>query len=310
MKKRLTLSLVWILAAVAAVPAAAGFLQDAPIAVMMKVDGDVRLVQGEGEPQPAVVGARLQAGDRIVPASEGATAVVVFRSGQKSEITEESVIQAPSSSDRGDMFSRTVNVLAQAANSDARTSPNRQGMIRPIPGEPTKVAPRLGIKVESTRPTFVWRSFEDAGGYTIQIRREGEPPRRYQTEDTVFTLPEDEELERGTTYHWTVAPERTRRPAREDSLVVMSAEEHEQLEWSMEAIEEMGFDPTDDGRLLSAVVYTDHGLFYDAAEVLEEMRESGEVSADVLLLQGEVLDRIGEVEEAGEAFDEADERMR
>jgi len=246
--------------------------QDAPVAVVMKVDGDVSLVQ---------------------------------------EITETTTVEAPRTAERGDAFDRTVRVLAQAANSNARTSPNRQGMIRPLPGQVVKVRPRLGIAVASQRPTFVWRSFEGTEGYTIQIRRPGERPVRFQTSDTVFTLPADAEpLEPGETYHWTVAPTSTNRPAEEDSFRVMSAETETRLEEGIGAIEALGFDTGDDGRLLAAVVLADLGLYYDAARALDAIEEAGPLGPDVLMLKGEVLDELGRVEEAQEAFDRADRALR
>ena len=70
----------------------------------------------------------------------------------------------------------------------------------------------------------------------------------------------------------------------------------------------MGLDPAGDGRLLAAVVFTDLGLYYDAARALTEMEESGErLGADLLLLKGAVL---GRLEEAREAFDLADALLR
>ena len=69
----------------------------------------------------------------------------------------------------------------------------------------------------------------------------------------------------------------------------------------------MGLDPAGDRRLLAAVVFTDLGLYYGAARALAEMEESGErLGADLFLLKGEVLDRLGQLEEAREAFDRAD----
>lgn len=288
--------------------AAAGssVLQEGPAAVVVKVEGDVRLHRGEAEPAPATVGSRLNVGDRVHPA-EGGRAFLVRQSGQTQVVTEPVTIEAAQGTEQGDMFSRTVRVLAQAANSDARVQANRQGMIRPIPGEPTQVAPRNGITVRSTRPTFTWHSVDGADSYTVQIRRPGEPPRRFEAADTVWSYPEDEPpLERGATYMWTVAPDEGR-PARERSFTVLSEEGGLQLKGALAAIEQMGLDPRDDGRLLSAVVYTDLGLLYEAADVIGAMESSGEpLGSDLYLLKGEVMDAMGRLEEARMDFDRAD----
>ena len=87
----------------------------------------------------------------------------------------------------------------------------------------------------------------------------------------------------------------------EPTTIAASASDSEQeLEWSIEAISCMGLDPAGDGRLLAAVVFTDLGIYYyEAARALAEMEESGErLGADLLLLKGEVLDRLGRLEEA------------
>ena len=82
----------------------------------------------------------------------------------------------------------------------------------------------------------------------------------------------------------------------EPTTIAASASGSEQeLEWSIEAISCMGLDPAGDGRLLAAVVFTDLGIYYEAARALAEMEESGErLGADLLLLKGEVLGRLEE----------------
>jgi hypothetical protein len=151
--------------------------QEPPAALVVKLQGDVSIRHG-GATAAAVVGARLEAGDEVIPAA-GARAYVVHRSGQTQVVSERTTIAAPPAAAPGDAFSRTVRVLAQAATSNARTQPNRQGMIRPIPGEPVLVAPRNGIKVSGLRPTFSWMAVDGASGYTLQLRAEGERPRRW-----------------------------------------------------------------------------------------------------------------------------------
>ena len=82
----------------------------------------------------------------------------------------------------------------------------------------------------------------------------------------------------------------------EPTTIAASASGSEQeLEWSIEAISCMGLDPAGDGRLLAAVVFTDLGIYYEAARALAEKEESGErLGADLLLLKGEVLGRLEE----------------
>jgi len=291
-----------------ALPLAAISLQEAPAAVVVKVTGEAQVKSGENAPVAAAVGTRLAEGDQLLPAG-GAEVIVVSRSGRKQTVTEAVAITAPQGADRGDMFTRTVSVLAQAATSDARSVPNRQGMIRPIPGEPGQVSPKNGIKVKPAQPiTFTWFRVEGATGYMIQIRRAGAPPMRYEANDTTFTVPAAD-IEPGHTYYWTVGA--GRRVAREDSVWVAGVNEVEQLDATLSAITEAGFDLQDDGQLLALIAHTDFGFHYDAFGIIEDLESTGTpLSADALLLKGELLDEMGRLDEARAAFDAADRRLR
>lgn len=292
--------------------AAARTLQDAPAAVLVQMEGAVQVQPAGGAPQAATVGTRLAVGDQVLPA-QGGRAVVVHRTGQTQVVTEATTIEAPSGGGEGDMFSRTVQVLAQAATSDARSQPNRQGMIRPIPGEPVLIAPRNEITVMEPYPTFTWHSVPGAEGYTIQIRKPGSRPVRYQAgPDTVWTLPETEEpLTRGETYWWTVAPAGSGRATRETQFQVIGSEGYEEVAGGLQALADAGLDPAGDGIFLAIVIYRDYGLLYDAARSLDFLEESGSaLSRDVVLLKGEILDALGQLEAARRAFDRADEMMR
>lgn len=276
--------------------------QDEPLAVVLKVQGEVALHRGEADPAPAGTGTRLVLGDRLEPA-EGASATLVTRTGRKEEVTEPILIQPGEGAYDGDVFTRTVGVLTQAARGTARTAPNRQGMIRPIPGIPGQIRPRNGIVVATPSPVFTWFAVPGATTYTLQLRTAGELPRRYTSSDTTFVLPEP--LEPGRTWFWTVGA--GARAAPEDSFRTLSEEGAAALAESLAAVAGMGFDPADDGRLLAVILYTDLGLSYRALEELEALEaETGGLGADALLLKGELLDRLGRLDEARAAFDAAD----
>ena len=148
--------------------------QEAPAAVVVAVQGAVEVVLG---------------GDRVIPA--GGVATIVHASGRTERVTEALTIPSSAGDPEVSAFSRTIRVLASAASTDARGNPNRQGMIRPIPGEPVLIAPRNGLKVLSVRPTFAWHSVEGATGYRIQVRNVEGGMNRYETSDTTWTLPVD-----------------------------------------------------------------------------------------------------------------------
>lgn len=309
MKKLFALATIFFLLA-----AAPGSIQDQPVAVVVKLDGSVQVQSGGGAPEAATVGARLSSGDRILP-GEGGQAVVVFSSGAARTITEATTIQVAAGGGEEDMFSRTVQVLAQAANSDARNQPNRQGMIRPVPGAPEIVSPRNDIPVRSIRPTFTWlpATDQETGEYMVQVREEGAPPVRYDVgEATSWTLPEDAPaLEPGTTYWWTVGPKRRGRPSREMKFRILSLEKQDALNEQLATLIDAGLDPEGDGAFMAAVIYREAGLFYDAAHSLEFLEDLGQpLGVNALLLKGEIMDAIGNLEAAREAFDEADRMGR
>lgn len=296
------------LSAVLVLGAAAARAQETPAAVIVKVTGDVQVKPAEGEANAARVGTKLFVGDQIIPAA-GAQAVVVGRSGSTTAVTEPVTIQKATEDKEGGMFARTVQVLARAANTDARSQPNRQGMIRPIPGQPTQVAPRNSITVLAVRPTFRWHKVENAKGYVVQIRKQGSPPERFQSgPDTSWTLPDTAgALMRGETYYWTIAPAGTGRPAREQAFQVATEDTYQAVDGNLESLRDAGMDPASDGLFLAAVVYREAGLFYDAADALEALKDSGEpMGADAYFLLGEVLDTLGRLDEAQAAFDQGD----
>lgn len=283
-------------------------IQEAPAAVVVSVRGAVEVIVGGRAPTAATVGTRLASGDQIIPS--GGEAVIVHVTGRTQRVTETLTIPAVGGDSEAGAFSRTVRVLASAANTDARGNPNRQGMIRPIPGEPVLIAPRNGLLVMDVRPTFTWHSVEAATGYRIQVRDlEGEIT-RYEAADTTWTLPADApDLLRGQTYAWTVAPSGSGRPTREQRFVVLAGEEHGEVAGALESLAAAGLDPSGAGALMAVAVFRELELFYDASATLALLDEE-ELSADVFLLKGEILDALGDLEGASAAFDKADWLMR
>jgi hypothetical protein len=72
-----------------------------------------------------------------------------------------------------------------------------------------------------------------------------------------------------------------------------------------------GLDPAGDGAFLATVIYHEAGLLYDAAAALDFLEGSGiPMSADAWLLKAEIMDALGDLDAAQEAFDQADRLMR
>ena len=298
--------------------AAAALDAQEPTALVVRVQGDVDVRHGTAEPTPAGVGEQLFVGDAVIP-DDGSRAILITRTGAQQVVTTETTVSQPPAAEPSDIFSRAVNTLAQAATADASAG-GRQGMIRPIPGETSLVAPRNGLLVQSTRPTFTWTATGDAT-YDLMLRAIGPgditPAERRPTifevgTDTVFTLPDDVELERGARYAWTVFPggRRGGRPLPQQEFEVMSLQEEVELQDYMDDIAVFGLDPAGDGLFLTVVAFRDLGLLYDARDALAEVEEQSSLSADLYLLKGEILAELGREEEARAAFDRASELMR
>jgi len=294
---------------VALLPALPGQAQQSPAAMIIKVDGSVNVKVGDAAPTAASAGTALNIGDQVLP--DGGSAVVVFATGRKQDVSEALVLEAQPGGESSTV-ARAVGVLASAASSNARGQPNRQGTIRPVPGEPVLVSPRNGVMVLSTRPTFTWHQVEGADGYTVQIRREGGDFVRFQSADTTFTLPTDvPALMPGQRYRWTVAPSGAGRPTREQPFTVIGADTYADIQADLETMAEADLDPHGDGLFLAATLYADAGLYYEAAAALEFLEQTGTpMSAGAWLLRGEIYDELGRLDDARRAFDRADELLR
>lgn len=279
-----------------------------PVALLVKFQGDVAVERpGAGERLAGAVGLHLQAGDELFVA-EGGQAVVLYRTGRlvraAAPITIESVEETGASS----LFTNTVRTLGQVATTDARTQPNRQGMIRPIAGAPAPIAPRNRIKVLSVRPTFTWFSASPGSGYVLQLQRQGSNaprPVRYQVGmDTTWTLPDTEApLLPGASYTWTVGGDGAGRVAQTQHFAVASADDIAALQAALDELVEAGIEPADEGLFLAALAYRDGGFHYEAARAIRRIEEQGNGSGRAFfMLKGEVLDALGDVEAAEEAF--------
>jgi len=290
-----------------------------PVALVIRIQGEVDVRHGDSEPTPASVGERMFEGDGVLP-GDGARAVLITRAGRQQVVTEETTVSRPRGATGSDIFSRAMTTLAQAASADATTG-GRQGMIRPIPGTTSLVAPRNGLLVATQQPTFRWTRTPDAG-YDLMLREvstgDGDPPSSPRPmifevgADTAFTLPDSLELERGSTYAWTVFPggRRSGRPIPQQEFRVMSLVESVELQDYMDDIAVFGLDPMGDGLFLTVVAFRDLGLFYRAREALNEVEQEASLSPELYLLKGEILAELGHEEEARAAFDRADELMR
>ncbi len=283
-----------------------------PVALVIRVQGEVDVRHGDGAPAPAAVGEQMFVGDGVLP-SNGARAILVTSAGAQQVVTEETTLSAPDGAGNPAIFDRAMRTLARAASADGATG-GRQGMIRPLTCGVAPSAPRNGVLVSTRTPTISWDG-EPGQTYDLMVRKVGgsERPQIYEVgEATSFTVPDAAAFEYGSEYSWTVfvGGRRSGRACEQMQFQVMSLQESVELEEYMDEIAVFGLDPMGDGLFLTAVAYRDLGLFYDARDALVDVEEQASLSADLYLLLGEILSEIGEGEAAREAFDKADGLMR
>lgn len=306
MTRAMTLGLLTVLTVAAPISA-----QD-PVALVIRVQGDVDVRHGDGTPAPAAVGEQMYAGDGVLP-GDGSRAILVTSAGGQQVVTEETTLTAPRSAGNSDLFERAMRTLARAASADGATG-GRQGMIRPLTCGVTPVAPRNELLVAEPTPTIEWEGPEGQT-YDLMVQKlgSGERPQVFEVgEATSFTFTEGEALDTGAEYAWTVFPggRQTGRPCEQMRFRVMSLEENVELQDYMDEISVFGLDPFTDGLFLTVVAYRDLGLFYNARDALLDVQSQATLSADLYLLLGEIFTELGQGEDARGAFDRADELMR
>jgi hypothetical protein len=282
--------------------------QSAPAALVIRVQGDVDVTHGDEPPMPASVGEQMYVGDGVLP-DDGSSAILITRGGAQQVVTERTIISEPRAAGNTDIFDRAIATLAQAVNTNTSTG-GRQGMIRPIPGQTSLVAPRNDLKVASARPTFSWTA-TPGQSYDLMLRRiEGGRPMLYEVgADTTWTLPDSvADLEAGAAYQWTVfvGGRRGGRAMQPQDFRVIDVVEAVELEDYLEDIEVFGLDPRGDGLFLTVIAYRDMELFYEARDALHEVEREGTLSWEIYRLKGEILAELGQEEAARAAFDRAD----
>ncbi len=306
---RITFIMVLVLGVVAA---AAARVAAGPVAVLVRVEGDVQVERADaGAPVKGAVGMQLAAGDRVV-IPDGGRAILLHSSGRMEQATASLTLEAPREHEPSNLFTQTLRTLSQVATTDARTQPNRQGMIRPIAGSPVPIAPRNDIAVLDVRPSFTWFSVPHATGYQVQIRRvapaESRPERFPAGADTMWTYPASAPpLVPGATYAWTVGPIGAGRPASEQRFKVADASTVAALQATLKVILNGGVDPSGGGLFMAALAYRGAGLFYEADRALDRLQaEGGAAGRPYYMLRGEVYDAMGRETEARQAFEMAE----
>jgi hypothetical protein len=297
-------------AAILLVTAAFTYWHADPSAVLVQISGTVQVQRTGASPVNATVGLSLVPGDKVIIGASS-KAVLLYKTGRMQTASQTLTIEDAQRDKPGGLFNQTVTTLVQVATTNARTQPNRQGMIRPIQGEPAPISPRNGVKVGDLHPTFTWFRLSDAPAYIVQVRRvdplPGKPERFQVGSDTSWVYPASATpLIPGATYEWTVAGSNGGRPANVQRFRVMGSEDYARVAETLKELVTAGVDPLGDGLFLSALAYRDAGLMYDAGRLLDRLEANGARGRAYYLLRGEVFDALGDLDAAAKAFSAAD----
>lgn len=290
-------------------PAASALPQEAPLAVVLQVDGRVEVIRevrdSTGAPTlqtvPARVGTRLRVGDRVNP-RDGGGLTVINRDGEPESVEEPTFLEAPEGTGNGELFARTVQVLSRAVAGAGRADADRRSGIEPLPGVPAAISPRNDILVIEAQPRLAWFSVDGAADYTVRIRTSDGDTVRYPASDTSLIVPRA--LAPGRTFYWSV--EGAGRVGPEVRFRTISDAQATALVEGLASLRARGFDPDREGRLLKVIIFAELELFQPAlAELLAVEARAGQLGPAVLALKGEILSRLGRLDEARRAFDRA-----
>lgn len=299
------LTTLTLLAMLCLVVAGGAWLAADPVAVLVQMQGAVRIQKAEqANSVPAAPGMDLAPGDLVVVPA-GGRAVLLHRTGKVQTATQSVRVAAPAGRAPSSVFAQTMKTISQVATSDARDQPNRTGMIRPIPGWTELVAPRNGIVILQRRPTFTWVGTRGSRGYTLQISTAGKPPRRFMLgRDTTWTIPADSPpLTPGVAYTWTVGDSQEGRAAPPQRFRVASQAERAAVEQRLAEVRAAGLDPAGDGILLAALAYREAGMWYELDRVLQRFSSLGLAQGALYhQLRGEGFNALGDLESAAREF--------
>lgn len=286
-----------------------------PSAVVVQISGGVQVQRsGQASAVPASVGLSLMPGDKVIVAA-GAKAVLLYKTGKMQTASQTMTIDDAQREKAGGLFTQTVTTLAQVATTNARSQPNRQGMIRPVEGTAAPISPRNDLKVADLHPEFTWFKLPDAKSYIVQIRRvqpfASRPERFNASGDTTWSYPSDATpLMPGAEYEWTVADANGGRPGSVQRFRVIGGDDFAHVTNTLNELTTAGIDPLGDGLFLTTLAYRDAGLMYDANRLLDRLAANGTKGRAYYLLRGEVLDALGDVDGAAKAFATADAEPR
>lgn len=279
-----------------------------PAAVIVEISGRGTIHSVAGvPPRLALPGSHLASRDSL-DLSANATATLLLRSGSVQRVARSIRLPADTVQPRAGLLSLAFQTFAQIASTDVRGQPNRQGMIRPLPGTVVLRSPRNEILLATGRPTFVWMPVDGAPRYRLLIQRPaGEPLRFSGIADTTWVLPLDTpDLEAGL-HTWTVAAEPGGRPGEGQRFRVATPEERVAVASALRELGGSNAGGEPEGfPLAAAMTYHAAGFHYDALGALDHhLRGDGPASRELHLLHAAVLEATGDIDEAAAARERA-----
>jgi hypothetical protein len=169
------------------------------------------------------------------------------------------------------------------------------GYFRPAAAAASPIQPRNDALVLPDAATFHWHRVTGATDYTVQVRRIDVPGhvRIRAGADTTWT-PEPGSLESGVAYEWLVLSDAGTRLGMPATFRVIDAAAWAAVQARLDEIAGMALG--EHGTLLlSALVYRDAGLLYEARRTFDVLaRADAALSGDMRAIHADVLDALGD----------------
>jgi len=209
-----------------------------PAGMIVKVDGDVTVQRGDKQ-KKVKSKCSLMNGDMVL-VGEDSSAVILFATGKKIEITsdteitdEAAEIEAEDSSALTNASKMMVESVSAEKGEDLKTQGGVGGVVRGKVADPSLVP--VGVRFLSylntstinTRPVIAWETGDQMAACTLVLmNEEGETVWKQETDENIAAYPEDRDpLKRGVEYTAEVTCEGDGEQASEISTFYVLGEE-------------------------------------------------------------------------------------
>jgi hypothetical protein len=284
-----------------------------PVAMILEMNGGVRVKPGQGDERRASPMQVLFRGDRVITGDEGQIVIVLFkdkrreRVGAKREVT----IRAEGCHPEGTTEKLPAIEKKPVINGLDNLKVSPRGafqLFRSEPAaEPPQVNPIPGTTVLSDRPSLVWLPHVKAAMYQLEVTVAGSGRRVWtaRAKEAKLAYPKGEpSLRRGRKYEWRVVAEVAPDSVQEivKSAFTVASEDGVR---ELSGLKELAMSKQPSDLLLAALAYQSAGVFEEALGLFEKLSALRPAEPEYLAARAEFYERAGRGEDAKKAWAEA-----